>query len=661
MTKYIQLGWRTGDPAAINDYGLLYIDDATGDFKIRRPSNAASDPGGIINLGNPLSNPMTAIDDIVKGGPGGTPQRLAIGAVGQVLGVNPGGNLSYINSAGFMPGRAIFVAKSGGDHTTLAAAIAAAALLTPTVANPVQIIMYPGTYSENDFTLLAGVHVFGFCRESVIIDAVDTAGTLCTIKKDASLCGVTIQGASGGGGVGVQFDSGSSPGGMIDNCVVNDCEALIRTFGGTVARVNNSALTNSIIFDIEMTTVGDTLILNNVEGNKDKVSAVLGSELIGSAHNNREGERSFNVLAELHVGTFLHPREAVFGEGDSHILGMEVLRNTNLEAGSWSSITDALKSATGSTATLFTGNNINNAIYIGGMTPFPGVKIDVTTAIALSSGELVWEYWEGSTWVPLRVMVTKAAAPYTAYATSAFSNVQNDQIRFGDVTGWSQKSLNGLNKYWARCRIVTSPISTIPAAESLKLHTNRTEINKDGFLEYFGSARPLQTLPEVHMRLTDDLSGLSPSNENIDFSPTVNLTPIDNEFQNGAIDGFGGTFRVDERLDTSLPINVEVLWTPLGAGAGDVALSFTSTLAKVGDTMNGSLPEVTSTEIESVSGQNDELILTSFQIDAKDYVPGDLVGWALRRDATGGTSPTGDDFGANIAIMSIRATASFWR
>lgn len=72
-----------------------------------------------------------------------------------------------LNALAFKPERTLFVAQSwpngGADpavfFTDPSAALSHAATLTPTPTNPVTIILFPGTYSQN-LTLISNVHLF---------------------------------------------------------------------------------------------------------------------------------------------------------------------------------------------------------------------------------------------------------------------------------------------------------------------------------------------------------------------------------------------------------------------------------------------------------------------------------------------------------------------
>jgi hypothetical protein len=87
--------------------------------------------------------------------------------------VAAGGNGS--SGGSFAPDRALFVAQSwpvGVDpsiyFTTIAAALAQAATMTPTDADPILISIYPGIYSDA-LALVSNVHLFGFTKRCVQI------------------------------------------------------------------------------------------------------------------------------------------------------------------------------------------------------------------------------------------------------------------------------------------------------------------------------------------------------------------------------------------------------------------------------------------------------------------------------------------------------------
>jgi len=373
-------------------------------------------------------------------------------------------------------------------------------------------------------------------------------------------------------------------------------------------------------------------------------------------------EEKVRIVYELEVGTPSDPKESVFGEGDSYTEGMIVKNSVSLIAGPFTDVTAEASSRGGSTFNMFSALTTNATLLIGGPTKFPGIKYVLDTlGVGLDSDDLEFGYWNGASFVPFNIMSTRGSWPYTQLAQDYLESVTDFQCRwFFDDTLWQLSTIDGDNLYWIQVRYTGGGMVTSPTGELIKLHTNRTEINKDGFVERFGRAIPRGTIPQISLKQTDDLAGFSPSNETLNFSTDIGLTPVDNEFQNSTIDAIGGTFPIEEGLDTSRPISVEVLYTPLNNGSGDVEFELIICPTRVGDELDGSLPQSIITAIETLPGGEDNIIRrVDIEFTVEDLVPGETVAWSLLRQADGGNAD--DTYGGNIAIVSIVATGSYWR
>lgn len=376
---------------------------------------------------------------------------------------------------------------------------------------------------------------------------------------------------------------------------------------------------------------------------------------IAGVSQNPEG--GISIDGELSVGDENNPYESTFGGGDSHTRGMLVYQNTNGEAGTWSDITSDTNTNNASGVNLFPGLGVGNTVYVGADYAYLGLKSICLTALDIGAGSIEQEYWNGSAWVAFNLMVTDASAPYGAYAETPLERVNTEQIRFGEMTGWATKALDGETKYWARYRI-TGAITTSPVVDQFKFHTSRTEINADGYIEFFGGSLQRRELVS-HQRLTDDLQGASPANTTIPFSANISITPVDNNFQNGANDGVGQILKIPDGLDTSRPLVYTVGWTPLSSGAGDVELEVTHSIAAPGDILDGSIADTVAATVTSISAQDDELQESEFELSVPTAVPGNVLAVALRRDATAGNLD--DTYASNVRIVFIRLEGYFWR
>ena len=389
----------------------------------------------------------------------------------------------------------------------------------------------------------------------------------------------------------------------------------------------------------------------------DRISVAVGSSVLSSALSEFPGDLAQVILGELQVGSPEKPTESVFGEGDSHVRGMAVFRNTNLEIGAWSDITTEMASATGSTAAALPGVGVGNTFYIGGDIAFPGFKVNTTIAIALGAGALVVEFHNGAAWTVFNIMAADSVVPYDSHAQDIWGRVATEQIRFGPMPGWAVRNLNGTIKFWIRVR-VSAGITTVPTLEQTKLGTNRTEINADGFIERFGIAEDQRSF--FHQRLTDDLSGASPVNGALVLSANITITPIDNRFNNNALDGFGAIEALPEGLDTSRPVELVVNWIPKVATAGDVELEINVAQLAIGDVLDGSVGDVNTAVVTAVgAAQTNILRQTVIAFSIVDLLPSEFFAFSLFRDATGGNPQ--DTLAGAIDVASIQLRAIFWR
>lgn len=442
----------------------------------------------------------------------------------------------------YFPQGTISVALTGGDFSTIKEACES--ITDSALEKPYFIQVHPCCYEEDPFVIPPYTTVFlnnarvkpknlaidfiGMDAESVIrnggiIDAPTNGATFYTMPGASVVCSnirliASSPGQQGtgylaknGGTLTASFCIGSglenaywadSGGLVVTSCTASDCVNGIRcsNFGQVLGGVFGSISNVDIHIKQDSTTalirMADALI------NIDRIQASNWNNLYLTVVSDKEDDEAFVVTQELHVGTPELGQETAFGEGDSYTRGMLVYTETDL--GVFTDVSAAARSASGSTFT-FTGLTPNNSIYVASslsniadVIEHFGIKSKVSTAVVLGSGEVVVEYWNGSTWIDLEVMEVESSGRYFPNGNNIFQKTGSHHIRYNSylaVDTWTKNdpmSL-GTNYYWIRYRIDTT-ITTAPIFEQWKLHTNHKEDNADGWVEYFGKARPLGQL-----------------------------------------------------------------------------------------------------------------------------------------------------------------------
>lgn len=334
----------------------------------------------------------------------------------------------------------------------------------------------------------------------------------------------------------------------------------------------------------------------------DKLNFVSGANLIGATVSLKEGDESLDVYRELHVGIPELGAEAAFGKGDSYTRGM-IVYTFNPTGSVFTDVSVEARSASGSTFT-FPATAINNAIYVasslssdGSVLKHSGIKAIISTAVTVGSGEIITEYWNGSSWSEIDTMSTYSSDQYMPYGNSIFQRTGSEQIRYDINTvndGWTANdpvSL-GQNYFWVRYRI-SSAITTSPVFQQWKLHTDRTEINSDGFMEFFGNARTQNSI--FDFTLGNFQAALSsPSNQDLYIGNAggdrLGYGLIENEFVN-TIDRIARANRLPPTIDTSSGLDIE--WSFI-VSTTPVAGQFVRWQIQWGLTKNGDTVDQTS-------------------------------------------------------------------
>jgi len=445
---------------------------------------------------------------------------------------------------------------------------------------------------------------------------------------------------------------------MLDGDIVTSTTAMHIAATSGILAVNSVQMQSSATWDLLVEHATAVVMSSGIAIDGSKVSITSGASWVGSWVNTQESDAGMTIEGELHVGSHLRPAETAMGGGDSHTLGMAAQTNTNLEVGAWNDLTAILASASGSVADLFPALIVGSTFYIGGDEPFPGLKIDATIATVLGGGDIETEYWNGAAWVAFQSMTTAADASYDSYGDELVPDAISLQMRFGLMPSWATKALDGTTKYWVRFKVTVGAITTSPRAEQCKLHTNRTEVNADGFVEHFGNGRPVVV---YDLDLEAWAGAVTPGSQDIAYGTNLIIGHDKNSFPNAQTKNLGRGWSVPLNIDTSLPMTLEIEWHPSTTNAGDMTWNIYSLAHADGDVLAhalaGPLTETLSTETAAASGVAYQGALSEHDINIPTVEGKSNYTLAMMIERKGGV----DTFTGAAVVRSIRLRATAWR
>ena len=334
----------------------------------------------------------------------------------------------------------------------------------------------------------------------------------------------------------------------------------------------------------------------------DKLNFVSGAQLYGIIIDDKEDDEGVNILGELHVGIPEIGAESVLGEGDSYTRGMLVYTETELNV--FTDVSDIAASASASTFT-FPGVVADNSIYFastlnnsGGFLKHYGIKAKIDTAATIGAGEIIAEYWNGSAWTEFNGCTSESNPGFLKFAKNYFNQTGSYHIKYNPyiTDNWTANdpmSL-GTNYYWIRYRIATA-ITTSPAIQQTKLHTNRAEYNTDGTYESHGDARTYKKLVVDAVR---PLEG-NMQNASIYVDENVGVGLENNRFTT-APDLLGISFELPEDCDTSAPLIF--VWKGKFASTGNVQFTARLKIVQPGDAYTNTEPAASGNTITVTTG-----------------------------------------------------------
>jgi len=367
--------------------------------------------------------------------------------------------------------------------------------------------------------------------------------------------------------------------------------------------------------DIEFkNNVAHELRIQSCTINQGKIVKFSNNDVRGFLFLYGQRDSGLSVRGELQVGTPDQPQESVFGAGDST---GQLLDGVRFFYGEAANNTDPV-------ANLTEQNDFNNQVntnLFNGITAdqclllasekflFSGFKINITTSSDLvDSSNLLVEYWNGSVWAIADRMITLSNEPFLPIDYKNLFQLGNYQIRLGSTRDPDSKNtridqvlltIGTVTAYWIRLRLVAA-LSIMPTTDLIKLHTNRTEINSTGYIEYFNDAQIRKAIT-IPIRLTESVNS-TPQNENVyigqdAFGNELSIKGVDNSFRTGSNRFLSIPFEFPNDIDTSKGLTFELRFFGTSVTPGDVLFSIGAGYIVDFEDDSGSLSDVSDNPI----------------------------------------------------------------
>lgn len=331
-------------------------------------------------------------------------------------------------------------------------------------------------------------------------------------------------------------------------------------------------------------------------------------------------------------------------------------------------------------------NSDGNALYIGNtnLKKFPHLQLTLssilkTTPSFPSTSVISWEYWDGSSWSSLPFMTVNDAAPYKNYGKSSFGyggtispgEKLSYSMHFGPISDtWSSLSVDGISGYWVRARVIgEANIIQTPVLDSIRLGTSHTKISKDGFVVYYGNARPItyENIPLTQLYGTGISGEVAPlsARQICSASPVISINTPNSYWGPGVDTTACFTWHAPNNIDSSTPLKFSIsfshqastgtqnlIWQVDYAFVNDVdgVISINSGLGTFPTRSSGSFPMLISSTFGNVQS-------AEISLDMTGLVPSSTVVWfKLSRK---GTNPS-DTYTGVAYISLIRLFYSIW-
>jgi len=367
---------------------------------------------------------------------------------------------------------------------------------------------------------------------------------------------------------------------LFNGISIRDAYDAIHLDSGSTLNGNSVIIENTVRYDIWQKDNNSIVDVTNSKWNQYKLNVVNWNNFNADYDNDTPTERAYHYNKEVHVGTPEYPREFIVGEGGS--IGRDTLVYTYNPISGFTDVSHIVATDSTTATTIgFPTNTVDNAVYFssdiitkdGDYYKFSGLRGGLTYLGAKGTGNYQYEYWNGSDWIQFNRMITNRNSPYQSYGQDLLL-YQGDlpnifQFRFDSsiFDDWTKNDpiSSGTNRYWMRVRII-SEIDASWELYNVKLHTNRTEINGDGFVEYFGNARPVRKLNLGVNSFSPAIN--SPNDQNLYYSEGLYAGRVENLFVANKTDSIGYMGFLPYDIDTSSELVLKIKYVVSDSSAG---------------------------------------------------------------------------------------------
>lgn len=253
--------------------------------------------------------------------------------------------------------------------------------------------------------------------------------------------------------------------------------ALILTIGRVVARSVEleSIAAAGTPLDVTIATGASF----QIEGNSifDSAKITIAGKLGGYVRHRIEPPGSFVNDADIYSNGIVGHSvamtiQATFGSTASYEALVNKLPGSSNEFANLAD-SNTLTGYTNTSQCFPDSETVNDAVYIGAPHKFCYVRNLAVAAGVYSGNSTIWEYWNGSSWATI-TMAANSGNGRDSTDTTAQNGLRSLQqtaaFSFLPPTNWAQVAVNGITKYWIRCRVTAATITTIPRSTfSLRL------------------------------------------------------------------------------------------------------------------------------------------------------------------------------------------------